>query len=108
MLSKLLAALVIAGVLFSSQIILNKTQINSFNKVELEEDVPVYPTWSPNAAQVGGVFDTRLVSTAKAAISYDLTNEKIVFSKNSELRLPIASLTKIMTAFLALEEGIDK
>lgn len=113
MLRKLLLALVIAGILFSLQIVLNKTQffghLTSASKVESEEEVdPLYPTWNPNIPQVGGVFDSKLVSTAKVALSYDLTSGEIVFSKNSNERLPMASLTKIMTAFLALEEGIDK
>jgi len=113
MLRKLLLALVIAGILFSLQIVFNKTQLfgslTSGNKIESkEEPEPIYPTWSPNTPQVGGIFDSKLVSTAKAALSYDITSGKVVFSKNINERLPMASLTKIMTAFLALEEGIDK
>jgi serine-type D-Ala-D-Ala carboxypeptidase (penicillin-binding protein 5/6) len=41
---------------------------------------------------------------AKAALSYDLTTNRLVYSKNIEDKLPIASLTKIMTALVALEE----
>lgn len=113
MLRKLLLALVIAGILFSLQIVFNKTQLfgslTSGNKIESKEEPdPIYPTWSPNTPQVGGIFDSKLVSTAKAALSYDITSGKVVFSKNINERLPMASLTKIMTAFLALEEGIDK
>jgi len=113
MLGKIILAVVIAAVLFTTQIVLNKTQIfgplTSINKAESEEEVsPLYPTWSPNIPQVGGIFDSKLVNTSKAALSYDITNEKIVYSKNIDEKLPMASLTKIMTAFLALEEGIDK
>ena len=113
MLKGMLIALFIAGILFFSQIILNSQQF-LFNSIlspvaESEEDKgPIYPTWSPNAPQVGGVFDSRLVTTAQAVLSYDITNEKMVFSKNADMKLPMASLTKIMTAFLALEEGVDK
>lgn len=108
MLVKLFFAIVIAGILFSLQIILKTSQIDLSRKAESEEQAPVYPTWSPNTPQVGGIFDTKLVSTAKAAISYEITSEKTVFSKNAAEKLPMASLTKIMTAFLALEEPIDK
>jgi D-alanyl-D-alanine carboxypeptidase (penicillin-binding protein 5/6) len=113
MLKGIFVALVIAGVLFFSQIILNSQQF-SFNSIlspvaESEEDkAPIYPTWSPSAPQVGGVFDSRLVTTAQAVLSYDLKNEKMVFSKNADMKLPMASLTKIMTAFLALEEETTK
>lgn len=41
--------------------------------------------------------------SARAALVYDLTTEKTLFEKNSEEKLPIASLTKIMTAIIALE-----
>lgn len=41
--------------------------------------------------------------TAKSALVYDLTTNQIVFSKNPTQRLPMASLTKIMTAIIALE-----
>ncbi len=41
--------------------------------------------------------------TAKSALVYDLENKIVLYEKNSEKRLPMASLTKIMTAIIALE-----
>lgn len=41
--------------------------------------------------------------TAKTALIYDLTTNKTIYSKNIKERLPMASLTKIMTAIIALE-----
>lgn len=41
--------------------------------------------------------------TARAALVYDLTTNKTIYSKNPKVRLPMASLTKIMTAVVALE-----
>ena len=41
--------------------------------------------------------------TAKAALIYDLDSKKILFSKNPTTKLPMASLTKIMTAIVGLE-----
>lgn len=41
--------------------------------------------------------------SAKSALVYDLTDEKTVYDKNSQERLPMASLTKIMTAIVALD-----
>lgn len=40
---------------------------------------------------------------AKAAYVYDLTTERILFSKNEHSQLPLASLTKLMTALVASE-----
>lgn len=41
--------------------------------------------------------------TARSAISYDTTNDTLLYAKDIDERLPIASLTKIMTAIVALE-----
>ncbi|MFC1731734.1 D-alanyl-D-alanine carboxypeptidase family protein [candidate division KSB1 bacterium] len=38
---------------------------------------------------------------AKAAYVYDLSDEKILFSKNEHSQLPLASITKLMTALVA-------
>lgn len=42
---------------------------------------------------------------AKSALIYDLTTQKTLFSKNHDMKVPMASLTKIMTAIIALESG---
>jgi len=41
--------------------------------------------------------------SAKSSIVYDLTNNKTLFEKNPHQKLPMASLTKIMTAIIAVE-----
>ncbi|PIP74730.1 MAG: hypothetical protein COW87_02245 [Candidatus Levybacteria bacterium CG22_combo_CG10-13_8_21_14_all_35_11] len=41
--------------------------------------------------------------TAASALVYDLTSKKVTYSKNPKKRLPFASLTKIMTSVIALE-----
>ena len=41
--------------------------------------------------------------TAKSALVFDLSSNKTVYSKDPNIRLPMASLTKIMTAVIALE-----
>jgi len=42
---------------------------------------------------------------AKSAYVYDVLNKKILYMKNAEDRLPLASLTKIMSALVALEKS---
>ena len=44
---------------------------------------------------------------AKSALIYDIKKDKIVYSKQENLKLPIASLTKLMTALIIAEENLD-
>lgn len=44
-----------------------------------------------------------LAYTSQAALMYDLDSNKTLFEKNATERFPMASLTKIMTAIIALE-----
>jgi len=60
--------------------------------------------WSPIKNFLEEGFFTPQLS-AKSALSYDFTTERMLFSKNSEEKLPFASLTKIMTAIIALEHS---
>lgn len=41
--------------------------------------------------------------SAQSALVYDTTTKKVLYSKNPKEKLPMASLTKIMTAVIALE-----
>jgi serine-type D-Ala-D-Ala carboxypeptidase (penicillin-binding protein 5/6) len=53
--------------------------------------------------QTPGAFRTVLLE-AKAAIVYDLVTKKILYAKNADAQLPLASLTKLLTAYAALQE----
>lgn len=44
-----------------------------------------------------------LTLTASSALSYDMTTNTVLFAKDVNKRLPMASITKIMTAIIALE-----
>jgi len=69
--------------------------------------VTMLDLWFPffDKPEVQGV-DT-LATTAKSALTYDLTTEKVLFEKNPREKLPMASLTKIMTAIVSLENPKD-
>jgi D-alanyl-D-alanine carboxypeptidase len=41
---------------------------------------------------------------AKAAIVYDLSTGKVLYAKNADAQLPLASLTKLLTVYAALNE----
>lgn len=58
--------------------------------------------WQPNLYQTSS-SQNRPELTAKAAIAYDITTDTLLYNKNIDEKLPIASLTKIMTAVIALE-----
>ncbi len=59
--------------------------------------------WSPIFAMFESTSNQVPAITAKSALIYDLKNQKVLFSKNPERKLPMASLTKIMTAIVAVE-----
>lgn len=41
--------------------------------------------------------------SARASLVYDLTTNKVIYQKNAKEKLPMASITKIMTSIVALE-----
>jgi serine-type D-Ala-D-Ala carboxypeptidase (penicillin-binding protein 5/6) len=59
--------------------------------------------WFPKFAKT----DSRVLGSsdisAKSALVYDISKDKAVFEKNPSQKLPMASLTKIMTAVIAIE-----
>lgn len=61
--------------------------------------------WSPIFEMLEAKKTDAPMVTAKSALLYDLTSKKILFSKNPEKKLPMASLTKIMTMIVAIESG---
>jgi len=52
--------------------------------------------------QVVNPFD-EITLNAKAVFVYDMRNHEVLFAKNSERQLPLASITKLMTALIALD-----
>ncbi len=66
--------------------------------------VSTLSVWIPqlNSQVIGSIIKTPEVS-ARASLMYDLTTNKVLFKKNIKEKLPMASLTKIMTAIVALE-----
>lgn len=58
--------------------------------------------WSPELELAHGSGDVTDL-TAQSVLMYDLTTNKILYEKDPQQRRPMASLTKIMTAIIALE-----
>lgn len=63
----------------------------------LPKAIVVTPSTIPNAF-------ARVPIEAKAAIVYDLATRKILYAKNANAQLPLASLTKLLTMYAALSE----
>lgn len=63
--------------------------------------------WFPSAKLEEEFTVQKPVTSARAVVIYDLTTEKFLFEKNKDDKLPMASLTKIMTAIIALENKKD-
>jgi len=59
--------------------------------------------WSPFIEKIQGSEKDIPDYTAKSVLMYDLETNKTLFEDNSTTRMPMASLTKIMTAIIALE-----
>lgn len=60
---------------------------------------------APQASQETADFGPNL--SAIAAIVYDQHTGQILLSKNPELQSPIASITKLMTAVVVMDAGVD-
>lgn len=59
--------------------------------------------WKPQVDTTRSIGLKKPPITARSALSYDLTTDKLLYEKDIHAKLPIASLTKIMTAIVALE-----
>jgi len=57
-------------------------------------------------AAAAGVFEA-VPLTAKAVIVYDAKEQAVLFEKNAQTQLPLASLTKAMLALVAVETLLD-
>ena len=85
----------------------NKTSIVSpvpdFLTIFLNREVSSLNLWTPS---LGNKVLTELQApniSAGSALIYDTTSKQVLYSKDPKQRLPMASLTKVMTAVIALE-----
>lgn len=72
------------------------------NHVGAEEGVPLALAVSEGTTQAG-----ESTITAKSALLYNTQDNSIEFEHNAFERRPIASITKLMTAMVALDYGLD-
>lgn len=102
----LLVFTVFTYLLFYQQSFGNKilaSPIPDFLNKNKNSQVSTIDLWFPFLSEVFSNSKNKPQVSAKAALVYDLSDNKILFDKNSKARLPMASLTKIMTAVVAIE-----
>jgi len=78
--------------------------IPDFLNVSKNQQVSTLSLWLPALANfIFGKNESKVQISAKSALIFDTTTNRVLFEKNPKERLPMASLTKIMTAIVALE-----
>ena len=79
----------------------------AYRKVSLKRRVPVVPRYSfGDLAGLKNTYDP-LSLKSNAALVLDESNLEILFEKNSDIALPMASITKLMTALVVVESMQD-
>lgn len=76
--------------------------IPGFLNLKKNDEVSTLSLWLPKIFVQSNSLEKPNIS-AVSALTYDLTLKKTLFMKNPDKRVPMASLTKIMTAIIALE-----
>lgn len=79
----------------------------SYKKVSLRRSTPVIPRYSfGDLAGLKNTYDP-LSLKSNAALVLDESNLEILFEKNSNIALPMASITKLMTGLVVVESMQD-
>ncbi|MCM1100514.1 MAG: D-alanyl-D-alanine carboxypeptidase [Clostridium sp.] len=81
--------------------------VSSFNVTVGQSAASAKPFAADLCVVTGDVADSETVdvSHAEAAVLFDLNNKDVLYAKNAHERLYPASLTKVMTALVALQNG---
>lgn len=74
-----------------------------FLAIVMNKQVATLDLWHPSADVVDNSLIKKPDILAASAMLYDTTANKILFQKNTKKQLPMASLTKVMTAIIGLE-----
>ncbi len=77
--------------------------VPDFLSVKQNNQVRFLDLWSPVVQNIHGSGGDEVNLTAHSVLMYDLTTNKVLYDKDGKVRRPMASLTKIMTAIIAME-----
>src|SRR3989344_8538686 len=97
-----LAGLVIVSILF----VMDSSQNNNLANAEPafnSSQAYLLPISEPSYFPIYNSNTEKPVIDAKAGLVYDTRSGKFLFAKNPRLKLPVASLTKILSAIVVLE-----
>lgn len=83
------------------------SQISSFNVISKENPAVAMPFAADLCIVTDDIMNDEQVdmSQASAAVLFDVNNSSVMYAKNAHERLYPASLTKVMTALVALKNG---
>ncbi len=74
-----------------------------FLNISDNKEVSTISVWLPTLSHLIFGNDSKPQITAKSALVFDTTTNRVLYEKSPNMELPMASLTKIMTAIVALE-----
>ncbi len=78
--------------------------IPEFLEIKNNAQVTLLDFWSPILGTFTESDSTMPDIQARSSLVYDLVSNKVIYEKNANEKVPMASLTKIMTAVIALED----
>jgi serine-type D-Ala-D-Ala carboxypeptidase (penicillin-binding protein 5/6) len=102
----LVIALVVFSVYIHGEIFPDKSlasPLPNFLTAFSNNQVSTLDVWQPFLKAFSLSSSQSLSISAKSALVYDLEDQRVLYSKNPTEKLPMASLTKIMTAIIAIE-----
>jgi len=88
--------------LYDNQKFIIHSPLPDFLSITKNSQASTLNIWLPEVPEQAGE-EFKLKITGKSVLVYDLTSKKTLYAKNPREKLPFASLTKIMTAIIALE-----
>lgn len=94
--------IVLAAITYSSKGVNLNTIASPLPKILVDGFLRDSAFWQPDFS-ANASSQELFELNALAAISYDTTTNTLLYDKNSDARLPMASITKIMTAIIAIE-----
>lgn len=88
--------------LYDNQKFIIQSPLPDFLTIPKNSQASTLNIWLPQVPEQAGK-GSGLKITGKSVLAYDLTSKKTLYANNPREKLPFASLTKIMTAIIALE-----
>jgi len=103
---RLIAALLLIGTTFGGFFFLRSEDVSLKSPVPKVFGIsksPIVNKWFPKTESLTLASTSGLTLSAKSAILVDFDTQEVIFQKDPQQKLPVASTVKIMTALLALE-----